>query len=113
MEKINGIYVPGLGDFQALGQDEAVAGWSKKYGIDFLYHPVNWASTEPFAKKLDKLTEIIDGLYKDSGKVALMGSSAGASAVLNAYAQNPEKVRCVVSICGKIQIPRRFVLKIL
>lgn len=104
MQRIAGIYVPGLGDQRAMGQDSAVKDWAKQ-GIDFEYQPLGWGDGESFDPKLERLCTSIDRLYETSGKVALMASSAGASAVLNAYISRPDKVRCVVSICGKIQNP--------
>lgn len=99
---IPGIYVPGLGDDRTLGQDEAVKTWSK-HGIDLEYHAVGWADDEPFENKLEKLLTRIDELSVSSGKVALIGASAGAGIVLNAAAARIDKVRCVVSVCGKIR----------
>lgn len=98
---IAGIYIPGLGDSAARGQDNAVKDW-RKHGIELEYHPVGWGDGEPFAPKLKKLTQRIDELHKKSGKVTLIGSSAGASGVLNAAATRPDKVSSVISICGKI-----------
>lgn len=99
--EIRAIYAPGLGDEHSRGQDGAVAGWLK-YGIDVAYHPVGWGDGEAFAPKLERLVAHIDELYEKSGKVALIGSSAGASGVLNAAGMRLEKVSSVTSICGKI-----------
>lgn len=103
MKRIAGIYVPGLGDHRTLGQDDAVKGFAK-YGLDIKYLPIGW-SNGSFDKKLAKINKNVDELYKQFGPVALVGTSAGASAVLNAYASNKSKVRAVVCISGKIQNP--------
>ncbi len=101
---IPAIFVPGLGDERTLGQDKAVKAW-QFHGVELEYFPVGWADGEAFEPKLDRLVRHIDELHETSGKVALIGASAGAGCVLNAAAARPEKVRCVVSICGKILHP--------
>ncbi len=103
MRRISGIYVPGLGDDKTRGQDSAIEDWNKR-GIDLEYHAIGWADKDtPFSEKLDLLCKRIDELYEESGRIVLVGSSAGASAVLNAYVRKRDKVRAVVTICGKIQ----------
>lgn len=95
------IYVPGLGDDKTYGQDSAVRGW-EKYGLSGHYFPIGWADGESFEPKLKRLLDKIDGLLHDGYLVSLVGVSAGASAVLNAYAQRPS-VHGVVLISGKVQ----------
>ncbi len=103
MKNINGIYVPGLGDDKTYGQDEAIKAWSKR-GVNLLYSPIGWTDKNmSFKDKLNLLCNKIDELSEDSGSIALVGSSAGASAVLNAYVRKQDKVRAIVTICGKIQ----------
>lgn len=105
MQKILGIYVPGLGDSRSRGQDKAIASWSK-LGIDLAYMPLKWGDGEDFAPKLNRLTSEIDRLHAQSGdRIVLVGSSAGASAVLNAFAKRKSAIRAVVCICGKINNP--------
>lgn len=105
MKQLAGIYVPGLGDFQTRGEDRLGKLWKAWYGIDLQYHPVRWREGKHFQPKLTDLLKHIDRLYKQHGPIALVGSSAGASAVLNAYAKDPTKIRAVVVICGKILHP--------
>lgn len=103
MPHIKGIYVPGLGDHRTLGQDKAVEDFSK-YGLDITYHAVGWAHGN-FDTKLKNLHKLIDELHDGADEIVLMGASAGAGAVLNAYQHNKEKVRAVICISGKIQNP--------
>jgi len=98
MRKINGIYVPGIGDENPRGQDAALRLY-RPFGIHVAYHPVGWREGD-FRPKLGELLDHIDSL---SGRVALLGSSAGLSAVLHAYDQRPDKICAVVGICGKVQ----------
>lgn len=98
------IYVPGLGDSRSYGQDEAIKNW-QKYGLQAHYFPLGWADKEKFEPKLKRLIAKIDELSKAGYKVSLVGVSAGASAVLNAYAKRPA-VNGVVLISGKVQNPQ-------
>jgi len=101
---IEGLYVPGLGDHQTRAEDTALRLWWRR-GIYLRYAPVRWNEGNTFEEKLIKLTTHIDEIYEASGEVTLVGSSAGASAVLNAAAQQPEKIHRIVTICGKIHHP--------
>ncbi len=97
------IYVPGLGDNKARGQDNAVKNWSK-HGLVGHYMPIGWADGEAFDAKLDRLIKKVDELSKQGHMVSLVGASAGASAVLNTYAKRPN-IHAVICISGKINNP--------
>lgn len=95
------IYIPGLGDNKYLIQGIFVWSW-RLYGVKSVTRTMNWADGEAFEQKLTRLlTEINEHLAKGH-KVSLVGASAGAGAVLNAYAVRPDQIAGVVSICGKI-----------
>jgi pimeloyl-ACP methyl ester carboxylesterase len=51
------------------------------------------------------LIALIDKLSEDGSKVSLVGTSAGASAVLVAYAARMDKVVSVACVCGKVNHP--------
>ena len=97
------IYVPGLGDHHSRLQQLAISTW-RVFGLKPLAFPLGWADGEAFQPKLERLVNKIDELSKD-GDVSMVGTSAGASAVLNAFAQRKDNVRKVITICGKIQHP--------
>jgi pimeloyl-ACP methyl ester carboxylesterase len=97
------IYVPGLGDAKAQGQELVTKLW-RPLGVQGHYVPLRWAVDEPWKLKLQHLLDAIDALSK-TGTVSLVGTSAGASAVLQAYALRKDKVAGVVCICGKINHP--------
>lgn len=99
------IYVPGLGDRRPRGQTIALSFW-KLLGLKVHYFPLGWADKEAFGPKLLRLLGKVDELLKQHGDlVSLVGVSAGASAVLNAYAQRRD-LNAVVCIGGKIQNPQ-------
>jgi hypothetical protein len=97
------IYVPGLGDHKTYGQNFGIQVW-RMFGFVPHYFPLGWANKEGFDKKLDRLLKQIDALRNQGHAVSLVGVSAGASAVLNAYNEREQIIR-VVCICGKIQHP--------
>lgn len=97
------IYVPGLGDYKTYGQNIAIQIW-RLFGFRPHYFPLFWQDVAGFKHKLDRLEKFIAGLQKSGDIVSLVGTSAGASAVLNAYVNNMQ-VAGVVYICGKINHP--------
>ena len=97
------IYIPGLGDNVSLGQPVILSGW-RLFGLKIHYFPLGWGDKEKFGPKLQRLLNKVDQLQKQGNKVSLVGVSAGASAVLNAYA-NRKNLTAVVCIVGKINHP--------
>lgn len=98
------IYVPGLGDSRARGQSALLKLW-RLFGFKVHYFPLGWADKEVFQPKLERLIAKIDELKGQGYEVSLVGVSAGASAVLNAYAER-KNINKVVLICGKINNPQ-------
>ena len=98
------IYVPGLGDHRTRAQRLAPKYW-QVFGIKGHVYVMNWRDKEAFAPKLARLLAMIDKLAEGGNKVSLVGTSAGSSAVLVAYAARLDKVSGVVCICGKINHP--------
>lgn len=96
------IYVPGLGDKNIHAQKLAVWGW-RSYGLYGHCHPVGWSNgEESFDHKLTAVIQEIDELFEAGHIVSLIGSSAGASMVLHAYAARKNKIAGVVLICGEL-----------
>jgi pimeloyl-ACP methyl ester carboxylesterase len=98
------IYVPGLGDHRTRAQRLAPKYW-EVFGVKGHCYVMNWRDKEAFAPKLTRLLQLIDELAKGGNKVSLVGTSAGASAVLVAYAARQDKISGVICICGKINHP--------
>lgn len=63
----------------------------------------NWENNEGIKPKLVRLLKIID---KESRKetILLMGISAGASLVMNAFVKKLDKVEKAVSLCGRLKL---------
>ena len=94
------IYVPGIGDHRSYGQKIAINLW-RFFGFTPHYFPLTWNREDGLETKIQRLVEKIDSLRAEGDFVSLVGISAGASAVLNAYAQRMD-IMGVVYICGKI-----------
>lgn len=104
MKQHHVIYVPGIGDNIWHVQSLAVRTW-RLYGVRQHFHAMPWFGQENFAPKFQHLLDEIDGYVAQGHKVSLVGASAGASAVLNAYVAQPDKTNGVVLICPKINGP--------
>ena len=97
------IYVPGISDDSYL-QSTWVGLW-KLHGVDGQFHAMPWLGNEPFEPKFQRLLDKIDTYTERGHQVSLVGASAGAGAVINAYMERKESITGVVYICGKILGP--------
>lgn len=104
-ETIHAFYVPGLGDPRYKSQGSLLKAWSF-YGVNIHYYPMYWSDSRPFQEKFEDFLESIDTQTKLTGRVSLIGTSAGASAVINAYAARKEVIDHVVCISGKLNNPQ-------
>lgn len=100
------IYVPGLGDHNGRGQELLVTSWSL-WGVRPHMLRMHWNDGQ-FEPKLQALLAKIDELHSAGHTVSLVGASAGATAVLNAFAVRPGKVHRVVLIAGWVNHPENI-----
>lgn len=104
MQKVHRvIFVPGLGD------DTKLLNWSvrnwKKYGLEPVVHSVGWRDGgNSFEPKLQRLLSLIDEFVEQGNLVSLVGTSAGGSAVLNAFIQRKDSIHKVVNVCGRLKV---------
>jgi hypothetical protein len=103
-EHLHVLYIPGLGDHKVGGQQRAVSTW-KRWGVTPELFQMNWADGEPWENKFSRLLDRIDELNNAGSKVALVGASAGASAVINAFAARKHIVVGSVLLSGKVNRP--------
>lgn len=95
------IVVPGLGD--ETWKIRLITNHWKRYGLEPVIHNIWWKSGEKhFEPKLKKLINLIDRLSR-SGRVSLVGASAGGSAVLNAFIRRKDKIGRVVTVCSMLR----------
>jgi hypothetical protein len=98
------IYIPGLGDHKVGGQQRAVSTW-KQWGVTPELFQMKWADGEAWEDKFSRLLDRIDELNDAGTKVALVGASAGASAVINAFAARKDIIVGSVLLSGKVNRP--------
>lgn len=96
------IIVSGLGD------EAQLLKWAtnhyRQYELEPVIHNIWWRKGERhFIPKLQKLIKLIDRLSKNGSLVSLVGTSAGSSAVLNAFVKRKSKICKVISICGRLR----------
>lgn len=102
MAKHKVIVVPGLGNENKL--HALLVKWWKIFGIETYVCGVNWKVEESgFDKKMRKIIGLIDKLTNDDSEVSLVGTSAGGSAVLNAYFERRDKIHRVVNDGGRLR----------
>ncbi len=95
------IVVPGLGGSSYIFRT-TVHSWMK-FGIIPEVFDMNWRDEQTdFNTQIDRLTQRIDQLHRTGARISLIGTSAGGSAVLNAYCAQTEKIHRVVNICGRM-----------
>lgn len=96
------IIIPGLGDNAAL-TETATKGFEKN-NISIFIHKAPWNDIkESFDKKLDRLVNLIDNYHSKGFLVSILGISAGASLVLNAYTIRKDKINKVICVCGRLR----------
>jgi dienelactone hydrolase len=104
MQKLHVIYIPGLGDRKVTGQQRAIGIW-RFWGVKPELFQMNWGDKEPWEPKFKRLLARIDALSSQGKSVGLVGVSAGASAVIHAYAARKDSLVGAVCIAGKINRP--------
>lgn len=98
------LYIPGLGDAKVTWQQRAVKTWTI-WGVEGELIQMNWADKQPWQPKLQKILDRIDQLASENKPVVLVGASAGASAVINAFAARKDKVAGCILIAAKVNRP--------
>lgn len=103
-KKLYVLYIPGLGDANVSGQKLAIRTW-RLWGVKAEVLQMHWDDTEAWESKLKRLTSRIEALTAQAEQVALVGASAGASAVINAYATHKSQLVGCVLVAGKVNHP--------
>ena len=99
------IVVPGLGDARVFTRSimNAVL-FRLRISSDFsvTIHFPHWMDGEDFEQKLYRLLKVVEEKSK-TGKVSLIGTSAGGSAVFNALCADPQNIYKAVNVCGRLK----------
>lgn len=95
------IVVPGLGGSSFVFRT-IVQSW-RRFGIAPEIFEIKWKEARnDYPTQSSELIKSIDQLHRTGTRVSLVGTSAGGSAVLNAYCAQTEKIHRVVNICGRM-----------
>lgn len=95
------IFVPGLNDRSKV-YDVLIKIWCI-YGVVPHVYRMGWYDREKsFKASLKGLVALSNKLLGGGNTVSLVGVSAGASAVLNAFTEQP-KINAVVNLCGRVR----------
>lgn len=97
------IYVPGILDDIYHVQSMLVWLWRFR-GIHGHCHETPWTAKD-YEPRLQELLAQIDKYKYQGHLVSLIGASAGASGVLNAYAARRDSITGLIYICAKINAP--------
>ena len=106
-KRLHIIYIPGLGDDNVGVQRKAVRTW-RLWGVEPELFQMKWGDSEPWQQKFERLLARIDTLTSNGTQVALVGASAGASAVINAYAARKNSIAGCVLLAGKVNRPNKI-----
>lgn len=98
------LYIPGLGDKSVEARRLMLGLWRYK-DISIEVFTSGWQTDESWQLKLKRLLAQIDQLHAEGKIVSLIGESAGASAVTQAFRLRSDTLNAVILLCGKSQYP--------
>lgn len=96
------IVIPGLGD--AVQRLSLLTHHWTSYGLTPIVYPLWWYDKKDFNPKLNALITLIDQYIKNGDKISLVGASAGASAVLNAFIERKDNIHKIIAVCGRLRM---------
>jgi hypothetical protein len=96
------IIIPGLGD--PVEPTRKASNHWRRHGLEPVIYPMKWRTdNKSFESKLKGLIEKIDEFVENGDTVSLVGTSAGASAAINAFAKRKSSIHKVINICGRLK----------
>lgn len=93
------LIAPGL-DGRVGGINFVTKSWPNRFGLFPETIPIPWKDGSHFQPHLTRILKRIDELSKQGHTVSLVGTSAGGSAMLNAFLDRKKQVHKVVNVCG-------------
>lgn len=98
------LYFNGLGEGRMRRREEVAIGFLKRRGHEVTHGHVNWYAKRPLDKLVREKELQARKLLTTHGRVAIVGSSAGASLAFNTLAALPNDQNAyAVSLCGRIK----------
>ena len=97
------LYINGLGDGSIHAKDKLVQKWWRQAGIHFHHAGVDWYDGKSFDDRLAEMTTEANELIAKSGRVAIIGSSAGGSLALSTFFELRDKNICAINAHGRLR----------
>lgn len=80
--------------------------WEKEYGIEPHVVDFVWmAESDKFPLRFERMGKYLDEDIKESKDISLLGISAGGSAVVNLFYPRKDKIKKVITVCGRVHDP--------
>lgn len=96
------VIIPGLGD-DVRYTKFLVRNWKKKYKITPHVIGFGWSGeASEFGSKYKNISNYLDDLLEKEDDVSLLGISAGGSAVVNLFSERKNKIKKVITVCGRL-----------
>jgi len=96
------IVVPGLGD-NITFLHPAIYHW-RLFGLSPIEYSFGFSDlSSSFEQKFANLLSLIDEKIQQGDRVSLVGTSAGASVVFNAFSKRKKNIHRVVNVCGRLR----------
>ncbi len=101
-EQISYLFINGLGGGQPKWHERlAIWRWQKS-GTKLHHYQANWHDGQSFESMLEEVTTEVDELLESTGKIALIGSSAGGSLALNTFFRSKDRNVSAVVAHGRL-----------
>lgn len=105
------ILIPGLGD-NVKYVKFLTKNWERRYNVKLHIIPFGFnGGFNEFEDRFKVFLNKVDEIIENGNKVSLIGSSAGASVVINAYCLRKDRINKVISVCGRLKdvnVKQRF-----
>lgn len=102
MDKTSFLYLNGLGDGRQHWHEKLAMRWWDKTGTTLEHFPVNWYAEPELDRLIESIAQKVDELLRSSGRVAIIGSSAGGSLAINVFHANRNKDIVVINAHGRL-----------
>lgn len=103
-KNIGYLYINGLIDSRIKFVDRFVHWWWGRAGIDIQLAKVNWFDNTKIADRINLIVDKVSQMLKKHDGVALIGSSAGGSLVINAFDTLKDKNVCAILAHSRLKV---------
>lgn len=97
------LYINGLGSGRIRWNHRLILATLRRKGVTAEHAQVNWYDDQSFAQVLARTTQQAEKLLSQSGKLVIVGSSAGGSMALNIFDRLKRSDVIAINLCGIVQ----------